>query len=125
MVHHMSKNLKILITRTDRLGDVLLALPTIEYFRQVFPESDIDFLCRPELSAVISPYLKEKRIGQVWFAPGKATREGFQTAGYAGALFLYAPMRLVLTALRARVKWRIGIYSKPYSEFYSLIKFGS
>jgi len=43
----MQKPNKILIVRTDRLGDVVLSTPVIRNLRLAFPKSHIAFLCRP------------------------------------------------------------------------------
>ncbi len=46
---------KILIVRTDRLGDVILSTPVISNLKHHFPMAKITFLCRP--------YTKEALIG--------------------------------------------------------------
>ena len=43
----MQKPNKILIVRTDRLGDVVLSTPVIKNLRLAFPKSHIAFICRP------------------------------------------------------------------------------
>lgn len=43
----MKKPNKILIVRTDRLGDVVLSTPVIKNLRLSFPKSHIAFICRP------------------------------------------------------------------------------
>jgi len=43
----MQKPNKILIVRTDRLGDVVLSTPVIKNLRLFFPKSHIAFMCRP------------------------------------------------------------------------------
>ncbi len=39
---------RILITRTDRLGDVVLSTPVIRFLREKYPEAYIAFMVRPE-----------------------------------------------------------------------------
>ena len=39
---------RILITRTDRLGDVVLSTPVIRHMRGLYPEAHIAFMVRPE-----------------------------------------------------------------------------
>ncbi len=46
---------KILIVRTDRIGDVVLSTPVIENLRAAYPEAHIAFMCRP--------YTKDALIG--------------------------------------------------------------
>jgi heptosyltransferase-2 len=55
------KRKKILIMRTDRLGDVILSTPVIANLRKFYPDSYIAFLCRPYTKDVVegNPYLDE------------------------------------------------------------------
>ena len=57
----MQKPNKILIVRTDRLGDVVLSTPVIKNLRLFFPKSHIAFICRPYVKDVLygNPYLNE------------------------------------------------------------------
>ncbi|UCD15205.1 MAG: glycosyltransferase family 9 protein [Candidatus Omnitrophota bacterium] len=52
---------KILIIRTDRLGDVILSTPVITNLRRAFPDAHISFMCRPYTKDVLekNPYLDE------------------------------------------------------------------
>jgi len=49
----MQKPNKILIVRTDRLGDVVLSTPVIKNLRLSFPKSHIAFMCRPYTREVL------------------------------------------------------------------------
>lgn len=58
----MTHNFKrILITRTDRLGDVVLSTPVIRHLRALFPEAYMAFMVRPENRDVVAnnPHLDE------------------------------------------------------------------
>lgn len=44
---------KILIIRTDRLGDVILTTPAARHLRKLFPKAYIAFMVRPEMSDVL------------------------------------------------------------------------
>ncbi len=52
---------RILITRTDRLGDVVLSTPVIRFMREKYPEAYIAFMVRPENRDVVdsNPHLDE------------------------------------------------------------------
>ncbi len=52
---------RILITRTDRIGDVVLSTPVIYNLRQAFPKAHIAFICRPYTRQILegNPYLDE------------------------------------------------------------------
>ena len=53
--------LRILITRTDRIGDVILSTPVIKNLRLAYPDSYIAFICRPYTKNILegNPYLDE------------------------------------------------------------------
>lgn len=52
---------KVLLVRTDRIGDVLLSTPIIKAARYAFPKAHIAFMVRPYTSQIVigSPYLDE------------------------------------------------------------------
>ncbi len=52
---------RILIARTDRLGDVVLSTPVIKFLREKYPRAYIAFMVRPENRDVVAnnPYLDE------------------------------------------------------------------
>jgi len=57
----MKKPKKILIVRTDRLGDVILSTPVIKNLRSAYPKAHIVFMCRPYTVQALegNPYLDE------------------------------------------------------------------
>lgn len=58
---HISKKPKILLIRTDRIGDVVLTTPIIKILKTHFPNSLISFMTRPETKDIVegNPYLDE------------------------------------------------------------------
>lgn len=58
---NMDKPKRILIIRTDRLGDVILSTPVIKNLRAAYPKAHIAFMCRPYTKPVLegNPYLDE------------------------------------------------------------------
>lgn len=53
---------KILISRTDAIGDVCLTLPVCQALKSAFPNSELTYLCRSYTSAVVACF---KPIDQV------------------------------------------------------------
>ncbi|MEE9500248.1 MAG: hypothetical protein V3V42_03020, partial [Candidatus Omnitrophota bacterium] len=53
--------MRILLTRTDRIGDVVLSTPAIKAMRDKFPASYIAFMVRPYAKDIVegNPYLDE------------------------------------------------------------------
>ncbi len=112
-------SLKILISRTDRLGDVLLALPALAYVRRALPDAEIDFLCRMEVGDVIRPTLDALRIQTLFIPDGDKLKF---VKKYKACLFLFWEERLCKGAFYSRIPIRMGIYSKPLS--YLLLNSG-
>ncbi len=98
--------MRVLVTRTDRLGDVLMSLPSVAMLRLALPAAEIDFLCDPAIAETIGPWLEARRVG--------TGRRG----EYEAALFLHAPGRALFDAWRARVRVRVGMYSKAPSFLF-------
>ena len=57
----VEKPKRILIVRTDRIGDVILSTPVIKNLRNSFPDAYIAFMCRPYTKEIVegNPYLDE------------------------------------------------------------------
>ena len=53
--------MRILLTRTDRIGDVVLSTPVIKAIRDSYPDAHIAFMVRPYAEALVdgNPYLDE------------------------------------------------------------------
>lgn len=53
--------MRILLTRTDRIGDVVLSTPAIKAVREKYPEAHIAFMVRPYARDIVegNPYLDE------------------------------------------------------------------
>lgn len=95
--------MKILIARTDRLGDVIMALPALDFLRQALPQSRLGFACAEPFKKMIAPFLRVRNIDWV-------TTEN--VAGYDAGLFLNTDSRLLFRAWRARMPIRVGALSR-------------
>ncbi|MCF7907749.1 MAG: lipopolysaccharide heptosyltransferase II [Candidatus Omnitrophica bacterium] len=106
---------KILIARTDRLGDVILSTPVIKNLRLYYPKAHIAFICRPYTQEVLigNPYLdeiivydkygKHKSIwGTIKFA-WELKKKKFDLA-----LILHPTNRMHLVSFFAAIPRRIG-----------------
>ena len=53
--------MRILLTRTDRIGDVVLSTPAIKAVRDKYPDAYIAFMTRPYAKDIVegNPYLDE------------------------------------------------------------------
>jgi heptosyltransferase II len=110
---------RILITRTDRLGDVVLSTPVVRHLRKLYPEAYLAFMIRPETRDVVAndPCLDEviiydKRglhksfISSIRFAIS-LKRKKFDTA-----IALHPTNRMHIVFFVARIPERIGYNNK-------------
>jgi ADP-heptose:LPS heptosyltransferase len=111
----MKKDLRILVSRTDRLGDVLLALPTLELLRQSLPEAEIDFLVEGQYLDVIRPYLSSRKI--VGSARVVALRRWVKERQFTAALVLFPESAVLRSVWSAGISLRVG----PRSKFWSFL----
>ncbi len=109
----MKKHQNILISRTDRLGDVLMSLQAVNSVRKALPGSHIHFLVREEVVPVLAPLMEN------WGVELKAFRPDFSFAGYDAALCLFDEPNLLVALKKAKVPVRVGNFSKLRS-FLSL-----
>lgn len=111
------KPTRILVSRTDRLGDVMMALPSLDFLRASLPGAEIDFLCRPEYTELLEPYLALRKITAIGWKPGESSilKALLAKGNYGAALLLHDDPSILWLVKRAGVPLRVGPYSKPVS----------
>jgi heptosyltransferase-2 len=106
---------KILIIRTDRLGDVILSTPVIKNLRNCFPEAHIAFICRPYTKRILegNPYLNEVIVydkyrthKKVW--PSIKFALDLRKKKFDWALILHPTNRVHIFTFFAGIPLRIG-----------------
>lgn len=97
---------RVLVCRTDNIGDVVLTLPLAGYLKQAMPGVQIDFLVR----TYAAPVVRQCRfVDQVLTLEEHADAEAmFAAGGYDTVIFAYPNRRLAKAARRARVANRVG-----------------
>jgi len=115
----MGKPKRILIVRTDRLGDVILSTPVIKNLRAAFPEAYIAFMCRPYTKDALegNPYLdkviicdkygKHKNIRGIIKLSSDLRKENFDWA-----IILHPTNRVHLVTFLAGIPFRVGWHRK-------------
>lgn len=110
---------KILIVRTDRIGDVLLTTPMSAAIRAASPGTRIYWLVRP----YTAPLLKgNSDVDGILIDRGQSTAELVQTIKeekFEAAIVALPRFRVSWTLWRARIPRRIGPASKWYSVFFT------
>ncbi|MDL2357215.1 MAG: glycosyltransferase family 9 protein [Pseudomonadota bacterium] len=106
---------RILICRTDNIGDVVLTLPLAGYLKQLLPGVEVDFLCRAYAAPVV---LQCRHVDQVLvFEEHDDPQARFADGGYDTVIFAYPNRRLAQAARRARIANRVGTSHRLYHWF--------
>jgi ADP-heptose:LPS heptosyltransferase len=100
---------KVLISRTDRIGDVVLTLPLAGYLKTRFPEIEIGFVCQRYTAPVVHAC---KHVDHVhcwdeiespqWWK-GRVLFQNYDTI-----LHVFPSLPIAVGALLAKVKHRVG-----------------
>jgi ADP-heptose:LPS heptosyltransferase len=102
--------MKLLVVRSDKMGDVLLALPALLQLRRALPDYPIDFCCGPDPLSLIEPTLRQWDVRGI--LPEEAPRH---LSSYRGILFLDTSAALLRKAWLKGVPLRVSLYSKLWS----------
>lgn len=110
----------ILVTRTDRLGDVILTLPLISEVKRIFTDSRVLFLVRRYVSDIVSNY---ESIDELIFEediPGLLKKYKFFKEKKIDLIINVKPeFSLALIFFLLRIKYRIGTGYRWYSFLYN------
>jgi len=98
---------RILICRTDNIGDVVLTLPLAGYLKQAMPGVEIDLVCRAYAAPVVRACrhidrvlaLEELDVDRLFRDPGR---------GYDTVIFAFPQRAIGRAARRAHVPNRVG-----------------
>jgi heptosyltransferase-2 len=117
----MPKHSRILVVRTDRVGDVVLATPLIRALRSTFPHAHLAALVRPYTRDVLlhNPHLDEILVDDPTGA--HAGRTGFwaqvamlRSKRFDTAMLLLPTERMAWMLFAAGIRTRIGVGTKLY-----------
>lgn len=117
---------KLLVCRTDRLGDLILALPFVETLKTRYPECRVDVMA----SLYASPILENNdkidgilRVQNDQLATSRHYRKELEQkvvrADYSAVVILYPERRISRLLYRAGIPTRIGTAGRFHSVFFS------
>lgn len=114
---------KILIVRTDRIGDVILSLPLARSIKNAFPESGITFLLRDYTKrlALGNPYI-DKVLTLAEKENKPLLRQNIRTLSkekYNTCLVVYPTFLVALILFLSRIPNRIGSGYRWYSFLFT------
>jgi len=110
---------KILVVRTDRIGDVLLTTPVSTALRHAFPRAEIAWLVRPYAAPLLE---HNPDVDQVLLDKGQSTGEltaMIKREQVDAAIVSLPRWRIAWALWRAGVPVRIGPASKLYSLLFT------
>jgi len=124
MAIRVIKMKRILITRTDRIGDVVLSLPAIKAARLVFPSAHIAVMVQPRIPDILkgNPYIDEIIV----YDKKKLHKGIFRTFDFIKwlklkrfdtVLILHSTKRINLMCFLAGIPRRIG-YARGKADFF-------
>jgi heptosyltransferase III len=118
---------RILVVRTDRLGDVLLTLPMLPFLRERYPQAHIAMLLNPYTGAVVrgNRYVNEL----IWYeehgtpVPFDRLLRTIKSGRFDAVIIVHPTPRLAWLMFRAGVPLRIGTGYRYYSLLFNVRNF--
>jgi lipopolysaccharide heptosyltransferase II len=114
---------RILVVRTDRLGDVVLTLPVLSLLRRHFPKARIGMLLRRYTGAIV---LGNPHLDEVHWYDGEGGNVAFawmlrqiKSACYDAVVVVHPTFRLALLLFLAGVPLRVGSGYRYYSLLFN------
>jgi len=114
-VKHTGNPRRILIVRTDRIGDVVLSTPVIRNLRVAFPDAYLGMMVRPEYQELVEGnpdlnvvFLYDKNGTEKSWAGTLRFARRLRQQRFDTALILHSTNRVILTAWLAGIRRRIG-----------------
>ncbi len=124
MAAELSAGGRVLVSRLEYLGDVILSLPAVRAVKDRYPKAEIDYLARSdgadvlEGDPVISRVLRAPEKGESWLATWRLARE-MRARKYAAAVDLYSNPRSALLVRASGARLRIGGARRVRRWFYT------
>ncbi|MFM8269338.1 MAG: glycosyltransferase family 9 protein [Pseudomonadota bacterium] len=100
---------RILICRSDNLGDVLVSLPAIEMLRLALPEAELALLAKKSNLNLLRGFLKNNRIRPI------SLEDPWEKESWDGFLSLFSSCAISAKSFLKRIPIRFGAYSKAWS----------
>lgn len=112
----MTTKPRIIISRTDKIGDLVLSIPSFYMARKMYPESCIAVLVRNYNAGIVRnlPFIDDVLVTDDDFSDLKKRMASFRADVFAA---LYSDMLTIKAAFASGAPFRTGPLSKPLSWF--------
>jgi heptosyltransferase III len=121
----LSASPKIVISRTDGIGDVVLTLPLARYLKKKFPAGEISFLGKKYIQPLIDCCESIDKFID-WDAlaalPENERAKAFKEYGAEVIIHVFPTPEIAKMASQAGVKYRIGTSHRFYNWLYCNVK---
>lgn len=111
---------KILLIRTDRIGDVILTLPMVDTLKLNYPGSQIDLLVNKRVSELIQDYPNINKVQSIEKESLRAIMKLCKTNKYDLAIIVHPSFRIALALFCCRIKYRLGTGYRWYSFLFNI-----
>ncbi|CAN5474480.1 glycosyltransferase family 9 protein [soil metagenome] len=119
-MNRLPEDPKILVIRTDNLGDVILTLPVITALKKAFPDSQISFLIKKYTSDVVENYPGISEVIHIENYPGLSKlSELFRAKKFDAVLNVYPRYKIALAGLFSNIPFRVGTAYRWYSFLFN------
>jgi len=108
---------KILISRTDSIGDVILTLPLAGYLKQNYPNLTIGFLGRTYTQPIVKLATGIDKFfnwDEVASADSKTQAEFLKKLNYDTIIHVFPKKEIANAAKTAKIKTRVGTFGRLY-----------
>jgi lipopolysaccharide heptosyltransferase II len=123
---HIAPADRLLISRTDRLGDLILALPLVQTLKARYPSALIDVLTSDYAAPILKYHPSVNGVVTVNHALLASDREhrvelslALASAGYKAVLVLYPEKNICRIFRRAGIPVRIGTAGRFHSIYFN------
>jgi heptosyltransferase-3 len=111
---------RILVTRTDRLGDVLLATPVLSRIVEFYPQAQVSFLVQKPWLSILPSELTGQAVELIEYdpkSPGNELTALLKSKNFDVAIVLRDEKKITKAVRRAKIPVRVGPYSSLRSFF--------
>ncbi|MGL5049560.1 MAG: glycosyltransferase family 9 protein [Fusobacteriaceae bacterium] len=108
---------KIIISRTDKIGDLVLSIPSFFMLRKMFPDAEINILVREYNYEIVKNFSYIDRVIKIEDYTKKELLEKIEYFKADMFIALYNDKFISKLAKASKAKYRVGPYSKLFSFF--------
>lgn len=111
---------RILVIRTDRIGDVILTLPVIDTLKINYPDAKIDFLVNARVADLVHDYPNINKVHAIEKETIKDIKQVALSGKYDLAIVVRPVFSTALAVYMAGVKYRLGTAYRWYSFLFNI-----